>query len=219
MKFGWDVLWYPVGYAAGYLVLLVFIAGPLRRFGAYTIPDFAEGRFDSPRFRRLVVGLVIVIGFFYTLPQMKAAGITLNSSVGVPYPVGVGLVAMVVVSIVVAGGMRGITFVQALQFAMKLFAISLPVFVLLAHIGPPIRIIQTPNEVILLYSNFWRVVPTNGRPHGKRTYECGNELRTETEIRSPFSIHPYAFLSKAFRPAMIFSRVIGCSRMRTPHAL
>jgi Na+(H+)/acetate symporter ActP len=137
MKFGWDVLWYPVGYAAGYLVLLIFIAGPLRRFGAYTIPDFAEGRFDSPRFRRLVVGLVIVIGFFYALPQMKAAGITLNSSLGLPYPVGVAVVAIVVVSIVVAGGMRGITFVQALQFAVKLFAISLPVFVLLARLGSP----------------------------------------------------------------------------------
>src|SRR6266480_7499374 len=76
MKSGYDALWYPVCYAAGYLFLLLFIAGPLRRFGAYTIPDFAEGRFDSPRFRRLAVGLVLVIGLFYALPQMKAAGIT-----------------------------------------------------------------------------------------------------------------------------------------------
>lgn len=142
MKFGWDVLWYPVGYAAGYLVLLIFIAGPLRRFGAYTIPDFAEGRFDSPRFRRLAVLLVIVIGLFYTLPQMKAAGITLASSVGLPYAAGVALIAGVVVTIVAAGGMRGITFVQALQFAVKLFAISLPVFVLLAHFGSPAAIFQ-----------------------------------------------------------------------------
>ena len=51
MRFGYDAMWYPVGYAAGYLFLLLFIAGPLRRFGAYTIPDFAEGRFDSPLFR------------------------------------------------------------------------------------------------------------------------------------------------------------------------
>src|SRR5215469_14965897 len=93
MKFGYDVLWYPVGYAAGYLVLLVFIAGPLRRFGAYTIPDFAEGRFNSPRFRRLAVGLVILIGLFYTLPQMKAAGITVATAAGMPYASGVVIVA------------------------------------------------------------------------------------------------------------------------------
>ena len=48
MSSGYDALWYPVCYACGYLFLLLFIAGPLRRFGAYTIPDFAEGRFDSP---------------------------------------------------------------------------------------------------------------------------------------------------------------------------
>jgi Na+(H+)/acetate symporter ActP len=137
MKFGYDVLWYPVGYAAGYLVLLVFIAGPLRRFGAYTIPDFAEGRFNSPGFRRLAVGLVVVVGLFYALPQMKAAGITLASAAGVPYWAGVGVTAIVVVTIVMAGGMRGVTMVQAIQFAIKLFAITVPVFVLLIALGTP----------------------------------------------------------------------------------
>ena len=137
MKFGYDVLWYPVGYAAGYLVLLVFIAGPLRRFGAYTIPDFAEGRFNSPGFRRVAVGLVIVIGLFYALPQMKAAGITMASSAGVPYTAGVAVMGAVVVTIVVAGGMRGVTLVQAMQFMVKLFAITVPVLVLLIHFGPP----------------------------------------------------------------------------------
>jgi len=140
MKFGYDVLWYPVGYAAGYLVLLVFIAGPLRRFGAYTIPDFAEGRFNSPRFRRLAVGLVIVVGLFYTLPQMKAAGITVSSAAGLPYPFGVLTMAAVVVTIVMAGGMRGVTIVQAMQFAVKLFAIAVPVFVLVALFGTPAHI-------------------------------------------------------------------------------
>src|SRR2546423_5120844 len=47
MRFGYDAIWYPVGYAVGYLFLLLFIAGPLRRFGAYTIPDFAQGRLAS----------------------------------------------------------------------------------------------------------------------------------------------------------------------------
>jgi cation/acetate symporter len=71
MSSGYDALWYPVGYACGYLFLLLFIAGPLRRFGAYTIPDFAEGRYDSPLFRKIAVVFVLFIGFFYTMPQMK----------------------------------------------------------------------------------------------------------------------------------------------------
>src|SRR5471032_2703971 len=82
MSSGYDALWYPVGYAAGYLLLLLFIAGPLRRFGAYTIPDFAQGRFDSPRFRGVAVIFVLCIGFFYTMPQMKGAGTAMGSILG-----------------------------------------------------------------------------------------------------------------------------------------
>lgn len=44
---GPEMLWYPVGYTAGYLVLLVLVAAPLRRSGAYTLPDFAEARLQS----------------------------------------------------------------------------------------------------------------------------------------------------------------------------
>ena len=79
MSFGYDVLWYPAGYAAGYLFLLLFVAAPLRRFGAYTIPDFAEGRFGSPAFRLVAVGFVLLIGVFYMLPQMKGAGLVVQS--------------------------------------------------------------------------------------------------------------------------------------------
>ena len=39
----------------------------------------------------------------------------------------------------------------------------------LPRIGAPVRLIQTPTEVVMLYNNrnVWRVVPTDGRPHGK----------------------------------------------------
>ena len=44
MTYGVDMLWYPVGFVAGYLVLLLLVAAPLRRSGAYTLADFAETR-------------------------------------------------------------------------------------------------------------------------------------------------------------------------------
>jgi cation/acetate symporter len=136
MSSGYDALWYPVCYACGYLFLLLFIAGPLRRFGAYTIPDFAEGRFDSPLFRKIAVTFVLFIGFFYTMPQMKGAGTALAYIVpGLPYWVGVALVGAVITVNVALGGMKGITLVQAFQYWLKMFAISVPVFVLLAVFG------------------------------------------------------------------------------------
>lgn len=144
MSSGYDALWYPVCYACGYLFLLLFIAGPLRRFGAYTIPDFAEGRYDSPLFRKIAVVFVLFIGFFYTMPQMKGAGTTLHyifqdiqfmGSKGLPYWVGVVIVGAVITLNVALGGMKGITLVQAFQYWAKMFAISVPVFVLMAVYG------------------------------------------------------------------------------------
>ncbi|HEX2854175.1 MAG TPA: cation acetate symporter [Opitutaceae bacterium] len=136
MSSGYDALWYPVCYACGYLFLLLFIAGPLRRFGAYTIPDFAEGRYDSPVFRKIAVCFVLFIGFFYTMPQMKGAGTVLAYIFpGMPYWGGVVLVGAVITLNVALGGMKGITLVQAFQYWMKMFAISVPVFVLMAVYG------------------------------------------------------------------------------------
>ena len=53
LKFGASALWLPIGFTAGYLALLLFVAAPLRRFGSYTIPDFAEARLRAPGMRLL----------------------------------------------------------------------------------------------------------------------------------------------------------------------
>ncbi len=132
MTFGIDMLWYPVGYTAGYLVLLLLVAAPLRRFGAYTIPEFAFGRLGSPLLRRVAALFVLVIGWMYLLPQLKGAGITLSTLTGSPYWVGVVLVGVIVAFNVAFGGMRGITFVQAFQYFVKVIAISVPAIVLIA---------------------------------------------------------------------------------------
>ncbi len=151
MLSGYDALWYPVCYACGYLFLLLFIAGPLRRFGAYTVPDFAEGRFDSPVFRKIAVCFVLFIGFFYTMPQMKGAGTTLSYIFpGLPYWVGVTLVGAVITLNVALGGMKGITLVQAVQYWIKMFAISVPIFVLLSvygGYGKNLSLNQSPMDV------------------------------------------------------------------------
>ncbi|GAA1156042.1 cation acetate symporter [Ornithinicoccus hortensis] len=132
LAYGADMLWFPVGYTAGYLVLLVLVAAPLRRSGAYTLPDFAEARLESLTARRTASILVVTIGWLYLLPQFQAAGLTVRTVTGAPRWVGPVLVAVVVLVGVLAGGMRSITFVQAFQYWLKLTALALPaVFVLL----------------------------------------------------------------------------------------
>ncbi|MGW1954496.1 sodium/solute symporter [Streptomyces sp. NPDC001920] len=133
---GPDMLWYPVGYAAGYLVLLLFVAAPLRRSGAYTLPDFAEARLSSQAVRRLAGAFVVGTGWLYLLPQLQGAGLTLTVLTGAPDGLGGVIVAVVVVAIVAAGGMRSITFVQAFQYWLKLTALLVPaLFLILAWQG------------------------------------------------------------------------------------
>lgn len=135
MKIGVAALWLPVGYTAGYLALLLFVAAPLRRFGAYTISDFADARLRAPQLRVLSAVIVLAIGGFYLVPQLKGAGLALGEVVGAPYWVGIVVVGVVVAGNVAAGGMRGITYVQAFQFWLKTFAIALPAILLLIHLG------------------------------------------------------------------------------------
>lgn len=77
LKYGVDVLWYPVGFAAGYLALLLFVAAPLRRSGAFTLPDFCELRLGSRWLRTLATAFVIFIGWLYLVPQLQGAGLTM----------------------------------------------------------------------------------------------------------------------------------------------
>src|SRR6185436_1008775 len=93
------------------------------------------------------------------MPQMKGAGTTLayifkgvdlrggllaflaphsatgEALAGFPYWAGVALVGAVITLNVALGGMKGITLVQAVQYWIKMFAISVPVFVLMAVFG------------------------------------------------------------------------------------
>jgi Na+(H+)/acetate symporter ActP len=140
---GEQALWFPIGYTAGYLMLLLFVAAPLRRSGAYTIPDFTQARLESLGVRRVTSILVIVIGWLYIVPQLQGAALTVGITTGLPRWIGAVAVAVIVGVVVAAGGMRSITFVQAFQFWLKLTALAVPVVVLLVAVrggGLPVEL-------------------------------------------------------------------------------
>ncbi|HZZ46371.1 MAG TPA: cation acetate symporter [Pseudonocardia sp.] len=136
LKRGPDALWYPIGFTAGYLAVLLFVSAPLRRSGAYTVSDFAEFRLRSPAVQRVCTLFVIVIGWMYLVPQLQGAGLTV-ATVAPEFPAWSGIVAagVAVVATVVFGAMRSITFVQAFQYWLKLTALIIPLMVLLSLVG------------------------------------------------------------------------------------
>lgn len=133
LRDGVEMLWYPVGFAAGYLALLMFVAAPLRRSGAFTLPDFCELRLRSRRLRKLATCFVVFIGWLYLMPQLQGAGLTLATVAGGPSWIGSALVGAVVTANVAFGGMRAITFVQAFQYWLKLTALAVPAIFLVLH--------------------------------------------------------------------------------------
>jgi cation/acetate symporter len=173
LKLGASALWQSLGFTAGYVALLLFVAAPLRRFGSYTIPDFVEARLRSRHLRSLASAIVLLIVVFYLVPQLKGAGIALNVVTGAPYWVGVTLVGAVVATNVGLGGMRGITYVQAFQFWVKVFAIAVPALLLLVHLH------GLPDESTLFGS---------GLPHAGRG-GLSVELSSPTRVTFPASAH------------------------------
>ena len=110
LKNGLGTMWYAVGFTAGYVAVVALVAGPMRRSGAFTVPDFAEYRLGAPRLRKLCGCVVLVIMLLYLVPQFKGAGVVLSLVSGTPYWVGVLLAGLVVSGSIAAGGMRSADF-------------------------------------------------------------------------------------------------------------
>ena len=132
-KGGLDALWYPVGFTAGYLTLLLFVAAPLRRSGAYTLPDFAEVRLGSVGLRQVCSIFLVIIGWLYLIPQLRGAGLALHAVTAAPEWVGAAVVMVIVTVNVYAGWAHSITTVQALQYWIKLTALAVPVCILFLY--------------------------------------------------------------------------------------
>ncbi|MFG2737567.1 cation acetate symporter [Streptomyces carpaticus] len=135
LKNGVGSLWWAVGFTAGYVAVAALVAGPMRRSGAYTVPDFADYRLGSRAVRKLCAVIVLVIMWLYLIPQFKGAGVVLHLVSGTPYWVGVVLAGAVVSSSIAVGGMRAATYVQAFHYVVKLIFIAVPALVLLVRAG------------------------------------------------------------------------------------
>ncbi|MEV6325321.1 cation acetate symporter [Nocardia sp. NPDC051787] len=139
VKAGVGSLWYLVGFAAGYVAMLVLVAAPIRRSGALTVPDFVEARLASPVLRKLSAVVVLVICVLYLVPQFHTSGLILGVVSGTPYWFGVALAALAVGSTLALGGMRAATYVQAFQFVLKTVLFAVPAVWLLVSVGAAVR--------------------------------------------------------------------------------
>ena len=123
---GYDGSVYLMGWTGGYVLLALLLAPYLRKFGAYTVPDFVGDRYYSQTARIVAVVCAIFVSFTYVAGQMRGVGIVFGRFLEVPVEIGVVIGMGIVFFYAVLGGMKGITYTQVAQYCVLIFAYLVP---------------------------------------------------------------------------------------------
>jgi sodium/pantothenate symporter len=126
------------GAVLGFPLASVLVARPLRNFGKYTITDFLAFRYPHPVVRYLVPSLIVASFTVYIIAQMKAAGITANVLLGIPYDVALTFATLVFILYVSIGGMLAITWTDVIQGVLMLTVVIGCALVLVWRVGSPL---------------------------------------------------------------------------------
>ena len=136
---GYDGSVYLMGWTGGYVLLALLLAPYLRKYGAFTVPDFVGDRYYSQLARIVAVVCAIFVSFTYVAGQMRGVGIVFGRFLEVDVNVGVGIGMGIVFFYAVLGGMKGITYTQVAQYCVLIFAFMVPaIFLSLMITGTPI---------------------------------------------------------------------------------
>jgi cation/acetate symporter len=123
---GYDGSVYLMGWTGGYVLLALLLAPYLRKFGAYTVPDFVGDRYYSQVARIVAVVCAVFVSFTYVAGQMRGVGIVFSRFLEVPVHLGVLIGMGIVFFYAVLGGMKGITYTQVAQYCVLIFAYLVP---------------------------------------------------------------------------------------------
>ncbi len=130
------------GAVLGFPLAAILVAGPLRKLGKFTLTDFFIFRYPH-RAVRIFVPLLILLSFLvYIVAQMKAAGITAEVLLGVPYATAVTIATLVFVLYVSVGGMLAVTWTDMVQGALMFLVIGVTAGALLYSHGMPVAILE-----------------------------------------------------------------------------
>jgi cation/acetate symporter len=127
---GYDGLAWVLGWTGGYVLVSTLVAPFLRKFGAYTVPDFMSHRYGGNFARFLAVVVLASCSFTYIVAQVYGTGIIASRFLGMDFTVAVyvGLAGILLCSML--GGMRAVTWTQIAQYIVLIVAYLIPVIIL-----------------------------------------------------------------------------------------
>ncbi len=124
---GFDGLAFVMGWTGGYVLVALFLAPYLRKFGQFTIPDFLGERYGGNIVRSVGIFAAILCSFTYVVAQIYGVGLITSRFTGLEFGIGVfvGLGGILVCSFL--GGMRAVTWTQVAQYIILIIAYLTPV--------------------------------------------------------------------------------------------
>ena len=126
---------YVIGWTGGYVLLLILMAGQLRRFGKYTAPEFVGARYDSPLARLLSAVVAILISLVYCVAQYKGIGLVFSWLFGLDYTRSLLVGALVVISYLVISGTLGAARNQRFQYTVLILSFLIPLMAIAHRLG------------------------------------------------------------------------------------
>ncbi len=127
---GYDGLAWVLGWTGGFVLVSILIGPYLRKFGAYTVPDFMAFRYGGNFARGIGVLVLVACSFTYVTAQIYGTGLIASRFLGMQFELAVfaGLVGILVCSML--GGMRAVTWTQVAQYIVLIIAYLTPIIIL-----------------------------------------------------------------------------------------
>ncbi|MEI8303597.1 MAG: VC_2705 family sodium/solute symporter [Burkholderiales bacterium] len=124
---GFNGLAFIMGWTGGYVLVALFLAPYLRKFGQFTIPDFLGARYGGHVPRLIGIAIAILCSFTYVVAQIYGVGLITTRLSGVDFTIGIflGLAGILVCSFL--GGMKAVTWTQVAQYIILIIAYLIPV--------------------------------------------------------------------------------------------
>jgi cation/acetate symporter len=129
---GYHGLSYVVGWTGGYVLLLIMMAGQIRKYGKYTAADFIGDRYYSKSLRAVGAIIAILISISYCVGQFGGIGLMFKWVMGIDYSWAVIIGGCVVLTYTLISGMLGVTKNMQIQYVIIIVSFIIPLFILTA---------------------------------------------------------------------------------------
>ncbi len=210
---GYHGLAYVIGWTGGYVLLLILMAGQIRKYGKYTAPDFIGDRYYSRGLRIVGALVAILISISYSVAQFGGIGLMFKWIFGIDYIWAILIGGGVVLSYTLISGMLGVTKNMQIQYVIIAISFVIPLFILLFKFDyfwlmPPLGYGSVVSDIV-------HGVPLGQAEHLYNTYGHAYALVASPEFAMPWAASSGGTFFQWM--AIVFALMIGTAGL--PHVI